>query len=192
MTQRWKERREAEEEGEIRGAGGLWSWHGWRLLSAGISRGQWSVFLSSRFPVRSQKAAAFARHSPEQRWHWSPENWRSPNPPAMKRLQILLHTPESCGFCLMIRDRNRIGMLGGYFFPPESLVEKERILEVSLLKRVSLCFLSFSSLVLLLGDRGAWQETDSSSRIITRAETAGERVRHVVSPDIQFGMLYQS
>lgn len=41
-------------------------------------------------------------------------------------------------------------------------------------------FLAPSSVVLLLGDRGAWRETDSSSRIITRADPAGEYMIHNV------------
>lgn len=48
---------EIEEESECGRSGGLWSWHSWRRLLAGISRGQWRFFPSSRFLVHPESAA---------------------------------------------------------------------------------------------------------------------------------------
>lgn len=104
-----------------------------------------------RFPVRSQiggKAAAFCPPQLVAEVTLVPKN------PATKLFKISLRAAKSCGFCLMIQDTNRIGRDVRRFLSPESPVEKRRMLGVNLLKCV-LVFLSLSSLVLLLGDRGA-------------------------------------
>lgn len=140
-----------------RRGGGLWSWHGWRLLSAGISRGQWSVFLFSGFPVHSQESGGRCGG----RWSRPPRRKSL----TVQRFKVSVDSDRCCGLQASVHSET---LKQDWQRCQDVPRWTKRMLGVFLLNCLCVFFLP-SSLVVLLGDRGSWRETDSSSRTITRA-----------------------